>query len=607
MKELIVRWFGSGLLLLGVGVLGLPEFTSLILPAAGYCLFAFGVFRLPNERRANPGVAGFVAFGDALTISWILATLGGSGTLGFLCAAPCAFAVSRYGTQPLSLAPLAASSLFVSAYLLGGPFDAALLGQAVGVLVLCFMLESKRIVATTHRALDPEELRPLEGEEPTAYLELRESLRRMREMYRDLQYRARRDGFATQVAELRHGPEANFLRRVVNKLADLSQAESLSLYTLGPAGSSLVFRAGKGATPNARADTLPLNPDHAPAQVTHFAAKALDALASDERKGTFRNVVLRHRGKLVGLLCASDPDPVGLEQTADALEQIAPYVAQAIAEEAEHRAWRFSAERAEFLYDLGSLLRDIDSLESGVALVTAELAQTLSGADVRIKALRLPPLPEGEPSRQEGHWWIGDEASAFARDWLGEDPGIRSLAVVPVEGASPLAIVAFSRVADGLDESQVEVMRWGALELSRAIRALDSRRRVRGWLPDDEFRQTVRQAGQGCLIVFSPLPTASPSDARPLRQERRSWRLFRRRLTLALPADAVTSARSNGVIAVWSESWDSPKASSWARAVIEGSPAASSGAHEWGFKIAPSQALAALSADSGAKAALAHS
>lgn len=607
MKELIVRWFGSGLLLLGVGVLGLPEFTSLLLPATAYCLFAFGVHRLPNERRSNPGVAGFVALGDALVISWILATLGGSGTLGFLCAAPCAYAVSRFGTQPLSLAPMAASSLFVAAYLLGRPIDTALLGQAVGVLFLCFMLESKRIVATTHRALDPEELRPLEGDEPTAYLELRESLRRLREMYRDLQYRARRDSFATQIAELRQGPEANFLERVVNKVANLSQAESLSLYTLGPAGEGLVFRAGQGATQTARADTLPLNPDHAPAQVTHFAAKALDALASDERKGTFRNVVLKRRGKLIGLLCASDPDPVGLAQTAEVLNQVAPFVAQAIAEESEHRAWRSSAERAEFLYDLSSLLRDIDSPETGVALVIAELTQAIGGADVRIEALRLPSSSDGGEFPQEGQWWIGDEASAFACALNGGEPGTRALAIAPVESASPLALVAFSPVADRLDESIVETLRWAAEELSQNLRALDSRRRSRGWLPGDEFRITVRQSGQGCLVVFSPNPGGPSEKFHSRKWELKNWRLFRRKLALALPSDAVASARSNGVIAVWSETWDTPRASSWARAVIEGSSASSPGAHEWSFKIAPSQALAAVSAESGTGSALAHS
>ncbi|HZH97591.1 MAG TPA: GAF domain-containing protein, partial [Fimbriimonadaceae bacterium] len=341
-------------------------------------LVALGCWLADRKGARNEGVAGLFAVADSAVIA-VLLTLGGlADHLGFLTLAPIALAAARFGSLPTAMAPIAAAAL-VSAHgvLLGGPPRAALYAQALGVLTIGILLNHRRIVVTVTRdVVGP--IQPLAPQEPDGFLALRENFRKLKDSYRDLERKSRRDRLTSALLESRLLGGSSFFSRLAQRLKEISGAESVMLYGVAERDGRLVVRSSSGAAPESLTDAaLEVVLDSGPLHLMESASRSIAALLNDEERPHFATVPLFHEGNVIGMAVAYHSRKSHLDECRACLEETSSVAAAMIVEEADRSAQRLRLKELETLYALACVSAGAGTANTLAARVARELKSTL--------------------------------------------------------------------------------------------------------------------------------------------------------------------------------------------------------------------------------------
>lgn len=592
MVELGIRLLIAGAVLFVAGMFGALGFDFAWKAALATASIAFFGWRLEVKGLKNPGVAGFIAVADAFTIALLLGSADQLGNFGFLVLAPCAFAAARHGSQPNFMAPLAGSSLLVahSAFHQGqvpGPF---LLAQAACVLSVGLLLSHTKVVTVTapHTEALSDDAIVLEKED---YFEMRENFRKLRDAYRDLEFKSRKGRLLTQLDETRTGADEKFYYRLVNKLKELTGADSAALYTVAQFADQFVVKGATAGFPTEYEEaSLQTDLNLAPGQIKHKMERALAAVKSDADRSRVANVILIESGKIVGMLTLGHTE---LDQLADAqakAEEMAGYVASMIQMESRRETERRRLRETEMLYEVATVTSGSTNPTNLAARVARELFETIQVDHVGIyllegseslmlanQGVRVRMLDSMQFAGGEGvQGWINTNAPELVIFDAREDHRIDaqealkkrvgSFAVLPLPGAmEPIGyITAASHSRGGLDIPELEALRVASVELAQAIRRLKGgAHAAEGVMTPSEFAARVKGAN-GSLVYLEPLKREQLAETFGRPALNLALRKFVSQIRRRLPQGGCVCRRDEGDYIVFLPGSTLSAATSWA-------------------------------------------
>jgi len=595
MVELAIRLLAAGGMVLVAGILGWETFDTVWQTALCVCGYGAGVYILRLRGEYNPGLAGIAACLDAAAIAAILVTQGALTNFGFLVLAPIAYAAAKYGSLPSAMAPIAAFTLLgADQWSNGGVYSTPeAMGHALGVLVVGILLNHRRIVVSVAKPVLPEAVEPLQSEEPEAYLELRESFRKLKDMYHELERRSRRDRHAADLRLAASEGEGRLPRRLANQLKKLSGAAGISIYTLADHGKSIVVRAAEGSMPDSlRQFALHVRVGEAGARVRDAADQALRALSDPEESPLFRNVVLTHRGRVVGMVCVYHDEPGRLNAAAEIVEDLAPLAAEIVQDSVRRTASEDRMRRAELLYEISSVEAGATTENTLASRVIQELSSICDLEHLSIVWLN---GSEGLPAATHGPHLRPLEAMSFAsgpglEGWLSvgspeivafdisEDVRcrrsemskmrIQSLVVVPVGlDEAPIGYLSAASPRSGaIDVQTVESVRLVAAEFSQALVRLRSAAvsAPAGITLPGEFYERATSSESGCFVYLEPLRKEDLLNKYGRPAMELALRQFVHRLRTKLPHGAAVCRRSEGDFVVFLPDSNENLARGWA-------------------------------------------
>lgn len=587
MVELCVRIVLAGLLVFAAGLCkGLDFDLSWKAALAIAALAGFG-YRLEERGFKNAGVAGFLAIADALVVAVMLANCDATSGYGFLVLAPLAYATRRYRANPLHMAPIAVAGLIAAEALVHGPKmpEAGVLLQGACILGIGMLFSQEKIIATLAQPVVHEVRGTSPSSPPDGFLELREKFSTLRDAYRQLEMRGRRERYAATLAEIRGCDPSTLFSAMAEKLSELTGADKVILYSIAGFDSALVVRASHGDVDrNLQTHSLDINPRDAIVLVRDRLDEALGSLRGE--KSGYANVLLNSGGKIVGMVALIEDNRAILEEARVCMEDAADVTTSLMLEGIQREDSARRLREAEMLYDLATLAKGSTSRSEiarrftrelkeilnadhmGVFLLDGDEALTLSreGRDVRL----IEELSFGEGPGIRG--WLKVGAPDLLMFDVRSDSRCPSVIALRVRVGSFFAVPIFDgeqvvgyvtaatdRIG-GLDIPAAETIRVCAAELGRTLFCDDEQG---GLMNPNDFR-TAMEGRTGALVVLDPLRKeqllnlyGSPALAHVLRK-------FSRRVRAKLPEGGFACRRAEGDIVVFLPEVAEPFAQSWA-------------------------------------------
>lgn len=604
MFELIVRVALASGAMATAGILGQPSFeltwkASLFLAAYSYLLYM-----LDQKGARNPGIAGLTAVADCGIVAVFLADLGLLQHFGFLSALPMLYAYARFKSNAAMMSPLVAGWLLVGANLFGGgnTFTPMLLVQALGVLAIGIALsmvrtaretkaEQAAITAITAPTPTPTPA-PAPVSAPAPELpELEAQFRALTDSARELEKRSRRDRACVQLFESAARQRTNPFAAIASRIQDLSGAEGVAVYTLARSGDALVVRSTAGnvdASVNETAIQIPLRATEA--EVLHGVQNALNIARPTDAKTKLSTVLLRVKGKLVGLLTLFHSSGLELEASTRRINESGDFLAELLLDQSNREDDRRRMREAELLYTVATTVTGATTKTNLAGRVARDLAEAVKLDHVSVWSI------EGGTATQlalEGNehrifedinfsqglgvdGWLRSGAPVISIADARNDVRIRSqealkrriggLLIVPLEfGSDPYGFVMASTAKpNGIDQGETETVRAVCAELSQALARMSAGARgPEGLATPKEFFEIV-QGAQGHL-VYLEVPNReeiAENHGRPALEH--AVRRFAVRLRAELPANSAITRRNEGDYVVFIPSTDEAFVRRWA-------------------------------------------
>ncbi len=596
MVELLCRLLGAWLLAGLSYAYGVPPFEDswkTLLVFGAYSVFGY---QLERRKFKNSGVAGIIAVVDAFCIAHLLGVAGLIDQAGFLVLAPLVYAAAKYGSLPTAMAPLCAGSLLLmdNIFRNAKPPTPMLLVQVVGVMAVGIMANHRRIIVTTTRQIVQEEVQPLTGIEPEAYMELRESFRKLRDLYRELEFKSRRDRLSMQLFESRLGSDEGFYRALAAEVQEITGAESVTLYTLAQFANTLVVQAASGATPARIEDaSLHVNLKQAPSAILEDAEHALNAVSEEDRT-RFANILLRDSGRVIGMVTLRHNHPAELDECRAIGSELETMIVGLLKDEQERQTSQRRLKQAELLYDISVIAAGAETPNSLASRILREMAPMFEVDHLAISWLdgedALLAAQHGKPARVLdimsfaggpglGGWLnteapelilfdTGDDARCSGTDALKMRIGSFVLIPIAFDDKPYGFLTAATHRVGGVDIKEVESLRLIAAELGQALaRLLNLESGASGMATPGEFQKIVAQSGNGCLVYLQPLKVEQMVETfgKPLWEN--ALRTYARRLRARLPVGGAACRRAEGDFVVFLRDVDDKTARSWANEI----------------------------------------
>lgn len=595
MVELGARFLIAGAILFISGMFGVLDFDFAWKAAAA--IATIGVFGYLLERKdlKNPGVAGFFAVADCYAIALLLARAGHLPDLGFLVLAPCAFAAARHQSPPNFMAPLAASSLLVSHAIFseGKMPGQMLLAQACGLLVVGLLFSQTKIVT-----IPGEPIMNLQDSdivlERDDYLELRENFRKLRDAYRDLEFKSRRGRMIAIIDDARAGSGEKLFQRLSNKIKEVTGADHVAVYTVAQYAEQLVVRATTTGYPAELSDvSLRVDLDLAPGQIKHRVEQSLLAIKSDTERTRVANVILIESGRVVGMITLGHTEPLKLAEAQEKADEIAPYIAAFIQEEIKAESERRRLRETELLYEVATVTAGATNVTSLASRVVRELFETIEADHVGVFLLEgneaIQLANQGARTRLLdalklsggaglGGWLSSDSPEIIvfdARDDHRVDAQealkrrVGSFILLPLTSAQGTIgfLTAATHNRGGLDKPEIESLRISSLELAQAIQRLQgASTEPEGVMTPAEFGKRV-QGAKGSFVYLEPLRREQLTETFGKPALDQALRKFVAQLKRSLPKGGCICRRDEGDYVVFLPKALVDKASSWANDV----------------------------------------
>ncbi len=593
MLELIARLVAAALALAAAGFLGKPSFDLTWRVGLFVSTYSAFVFLLEKRKLRNAGVSGFVAVADAWALAVLMAQAGQLERFGFVVLAPMALAVTRDGSNPASMAPLATSALLVCSNLFGGKgMTAPILVQAGCVLGIGLMVNQRRIVVTQTLQIEPPPANPLESEPPYAYLELRENFRALRDHARELENRSRRDKMVTQLWEAAQSVTETTCGALAAKLQELTGANGLTLYAVSQIGEKMVVQAFSGHVPqDARTAAFDVPRGVGVNGIKDAMDRAVRAVRDPEVDTETRCVLLKDRGRVLGMVSLFHPNPEKLAEAADRAEEAASTTAALIRQHTEREELNRRLREAEMLYLVAGTSTGAETPTTIASRVAREIWESLRldhlsvffmdgfqaiqavshGASSRL----LEAMSFGAGNGVKG--WMGAGSpelflfDAFDDQRLPKNEALRrrvgSFALIPLQfGERPFGyITAATHRVGGIDAGQLETLRVVGAELGQALARLEhGYRNSEGLATPKEFRAILDGAADGSLVYLELIRREELVESYGKPAVSYAVRKFATRMRAKLPVGGVMCRREEGDYVVYLRGMDESAARSWA-------------------------------------------
>ncbi len=574
MVELAVRITFISLLMAFSGVTGKPNFDFAWRLGTLCAAYSFVIYQLDRKGLRNSGIAGFVAVADAGVIAILAAAAGHIESFGFMVLVPCAYATSRFTSNPAAMAPLAAGWLLVAHnFLVETEPSPALLIQAVAVLSIGLLLRyaQPRTVGSVETFVQPV---ALSAEPSMESDELRTKYRVLREQYREIELKSKRDRIVASLANFASLSTAQFHQQIAKRFSDLIQAEGVCLYTVAQFDGRMVVAGSFGRLPQAlQAQSFEIDYGLSDGQIRHRIDQSIDVLLSHESRRAVRSVLLRHEGRIVGMACVTHMNSTRLDEAVELAEVAAPFLSGIL----EQQRCTFAAARklreCELLYRIASTCLGADSPASLAARVVREIAQIVECDHCAIWCFdgkeALPLSSSGAPIRLIESMSFANGLGIDGWRALGSpeillfdaaaDPQcprvetvkarVGSYCILPVqfeENSYGFVSVATHRTG-GLDVDEMEALRVIAAEFSQAIARMVVRSDKNGGLATpSEFHHAVSEARGGYLVYLELLRIDDlREDFGPPAIEHALMN-YARRIRAKLPLGALLCRRDDG-------------------------------------------------------------
>ncbi|MFI5386916.1 MAG: hypothetical protein ACHQ50_12450 [Fimbriimonadales bacterium] len=589
MVELVVRLCIS-LAILGLGALGFVPFDvawKAAVALAGVSLFGW---RVESKGLMNGGVAGFFAIAEAFTLAIVLAASGVLHELGFLVLIPCIYAGARFSSPMNSMAPLAASCLVGAdcLYSKAGLPSPAVLFHAAGVLAVSLLLGHRTPTTSHTNVIEEHNPHPAPQLVEDGLLQLRESFRKLRDAYSELERRSRKDKITARISKARMEEGEKFYSELCMALRELTRAEDLAVYSLAQFEQVMVVRSVTQDYPGDLRDrSIDIDVSKAPVVVREQAEAAIASLGAGT---SIVNMLLIHKGKIVGMVCAIEPHPMKREEIRKNLAEVAPVAATAVGTEMEREARTCRAKELELLYEISSVSSGATTPAILAGRVSREVKQMLHLDSVRIVLLRggKEKVISNEGSRARlvdamtfargsgVHGWIASGAPELFLFDVRQDPRcnreetlkrrIGSFGLIPLWIGPQVAgyIGAATQLIGGIDLDQMGTLRLVGAELSRALERFAGKQ-PGGIMTPQEFTQfTTRR--EGSLVYLEPLRREQTIAVHGFAAFEEAIRRLTHQLRAMVPSGGSVCRRDQGDFLVFLES-DEEFARTWANEV----------------------------------------
>ena len=540
MIELLVRLVLAGLMVFVAGVTGIMPFLPIAQLAMLQSAVAVFTYILDRRNLRLPAISGIIACADAVMIEFALASVVKSPaitTFGFLAFAPIVISAARFNANPFLMAPVASAGL-VGAHMannnwhLANPnvLGCALTFLAVGCLVkpisktsVIFEDHTEQVVEDP--SVDWEHVHIIESHNA----ELRTNYRQLKDAYRDLDRKSRKDRIAAILAEANGTSNKSGFFFLCEKIAEASGANGVLLYTVANIGDHFIIRGAAGDLNEAQlTESLAINAKQSIALVRD-QADLLSLSLEPERPTT--NVVLQFEGKVIGILTINARDRDQLFEAQESIQSCIALISSLVMEEQRRDSMKRRLTEVEVLYAVVSNAEGACTKTEIAARIAKDFQDVLQVEHLSISSIedeesRLLALEGrelnllGSMTFENGGGLIGwlntgspeiIMTDARTSSLLPSDAIVRnrigSYVIIPIPGENgPVGyLTAASGRIGGIDASEVSTLRSATAELSRLFAKPEDHDAIdEGILSPRRFVEAVGKT-EGVMVTLVPL------------------------------------------------------------------------------------------------------
>ncbi len=596
MVELSVRLILSGLLVFIAGALGTPAFTPAVQVAGFECSLAVFAYLLDKRNLRVPAVSGLIASLDAILIAVILANIKNAPALeiyGLLALIPLTIANSRHQANPLLMAPIAAGGILIakmSTTQWAAP-STTIFGVALAFLLVGCMMKplqpsvkeegeedefSKTLVQTAEQILMETQLG-----------EMKDSYRQLREAYRELDRRSRRDRVAAQLSDARNGASSSFYFRLCERISEVSGAQSAVIYTVSNMSDHFVVRGGAGELNQMQlTESMPIVARQTVATIREQADK-LSRTFEPDRPTT--NVVLQHEGRVVAVITLGAHSKDSVFEAAETIQPCVSIIANMIVEEQKREQLERKLVETEVLY---AVVANADGAKSN-SEIAERVARDLQ-SNLQVEHLSIYQV-EADGASQiaregrnldlmdemnfemgvgfEGWTSSGSEEIVLLDARVGDMVNsevlirtrIRSCALIPIgpkESRTGFIVAASDRIA-GLDSHILHTLRAAASELTRLFDKHSGGEESDGLLAPQQFAVAVGRT-QGILVTLMPAQMKELEARFGKPAIKYAMRSLGLKIRPMVPKGSLICRHPDGIFLVYMPGYDRAAAAAWA-------------------------------------------
>jgi hypothetical protein len=603
MIELSVRLVLAGLMVFIAGVTGVPPF----LPIAQLAMLqsAVGVFSFILDRRnlRLPAMSGIIACADAVMIEFALASVIKSPallTFGFLAFAPIVISAARFNANPFLMAPVASAGLVAShmAYNNWHLANPNVLGYALSFLVVGCLVKpySKTTLLVEERAEEPvveslidwEHVQIIESHNA----ELRSNYRQLKDAYRDLDRKSRKDRVAAILAEAKGPSNQSGFFFLCEKIAEATGAAGVLLYTIANIGDHFIIKGAAGDLNESQlTESLAINAKQSIALVRDQADMLSMTLEPDKPTS---NIVLQHEGKVIGILTITGRDRDQLFEAQESVQTCTSLISSLVIEEQRRDSMKRRLTEVEVLYAVVSNAEGACTKSEIAARIARDFQDVLQIEHLSISAIedeesRLLAL-EGRELNLLGSMtfdnggglvgWLNSGspeimiADARTSSLLPSDAIVRnrigSYVIIPIPGETgPVGYVtAASGRIGGIDASEVATLRSASAELSRLFAKPEDHEALdEGILSPKRFVEAVGKS-EGVMVTLIPLQYKDYERKYGKPAIAHAMRTLGLRIRPHIPVGSLMCKHPDGLIMVYLLGGEKESASLWANELV---------------------------------------
>lgn len=571
--------------------IGKPELATGGMIAGGFAVFAGIVYWIELKKLRNSGIAGFVAVLDAMFIATTLAQIGELERFGFLVLAPMMWATGRFGSDAASMTPLVAATVMVSSnFFENDGFTLPIMAHTAGILIVGLLTNHAKVVLKeTQIPVEVTKEVMVPGARNT---QAEEGYRQLKDHVTELEKKGRRDRVAMRVYVASNQSDEPFAATMADTLVDACEVGGIAVYSFDAHQRRMVAQTYSGLVPKALRDlAFPVPKELGDGQLKHHFEQRLLALRDPASEIQIATVLLKDKGRLLGMLAIFDKNLVKLDTgarvAADAAEALGPMVA------ADRRKEDFARrlKETEILYGVASVTLGAETPQSLVSRVVRELGETIrldhmavffvDGEDaLQISSFGASNRLFDEISFAGGlglEGWLDIGApELFLPDTLDDDRIDKATAIkrrvgsylmMPLKVAGRVYgfITASTHSASGVDQAKHSTIKAIAEETSQALtRLVEPGSETGGLMTPPEFYATIRAGKNGHLVYFDILKKDENIDKFGKPAFDHGVRKLSTWLRSRLPSGGGLCRRDEGDYVVFLPTMDETEARSWA-------------------------------------------